>query len=67
MSDEKKLITLNVVVEAGKLDTETGKLVDENPALLKSLCEQVIRELSVCQTKLKTLEEKAQPTVEEKL
>lgn len=67
MSDEKKLVPLNVVVEVGKLDTETGKLVEENSALLKPLCEQLIRELSVSQTKLKALEEKAQPPSEEKL
>lgn len=54
MSEEKKQVSLNVVVEAAKLDPETGK-VEVVPGLEKSLIEQLVRELSGLQQQVTAL------------
>jgi len=56
MSEEKsKVIALQVVVEAGKLDTETGKITELVPGLEKALVEQMVREISALQKEVQNV------------
>lgn len=57
MSEEKsKIIPLQIVVEAGQLDSETGKLIELVAGLEKPLVEQLVREVSALQKKIEHLE-----------
>lgn len=65
MSEEKKQVSLSVVVEAAKLDPETGK-VEVVPGLEKNLIEQLVREIASLQQQLNALKaEKEEPKAEE--
>lgn len=65
MSEEKKQVSLSVVVEAAKLDPETGK-VEVVAGLEKNLIEQLVREIAGLQQQLNALKaEKEEPKAEE--
>lgn len=63
MSEEKKLVPLSVVVQAGTLDTETGK-VEVVAGLEKALVEQLVREVSNLQQQLTALKAEKEPKKE---